>query len=99
MFSSLKFIIISGIGLCFVLLIPYLWLSAAFVSAFTSDAQIIDAGVSFLWVYVWVVSFMAIQLSIMRTFLTTGDAVCAMSVNPGHQFLFDIPFPHLFNHR
>lgn len=98
MLSALKFTIISGTGLCLVLLIPFLWLAPAFVRAFTSDEQIIEVGVSFLRAYAWVVPFMAIQLSMMSTFQATGNAVRAMSVNLGRQLLFNIPFLYLFNY-
>lgn len=97
MLSALKFTIISGTCLCLVLLVPFLWLAPAFVRAFTSDAQIIEVGVSFLRAYAWVVPFMALQMSMMCTFQATGSAVRAMVVNLGRQCLFNIPFLYLFN--
>lgn len=87
MLSALKFTIISGTCLCLVLLVPFLWLAPAFVRAFTSDAQIIEVGVSFLRAYAWVVPFMALQMSMMCTFQATGSAVRAMVVNLGRQCL------------
>lgn len=98
MVLALKFTMISGTVLCLVLLVPFIWLAPAFVKAFTSDARIIETGVSFLRAYAWVVPFMAIQMSIMCTFQATGNALRAMAVNLGRQLLFNIPFLYLFNH-
>ncbi len=98
MLSSMKFSLISGTGLCLVLLIPFLWLAPGFLRLFTSDPQIIDVGVRFLRAYAWVVPFMAVQMTVMCTFQAVGDGVRSMLINLGRQLLFYIPFLYLFNH-
>lgn len=98
MLSALKFTILSGTGLCLVLLLPFLSLAPFFIRAFSSDNKIIDVGVSFLHAYAWVVPFMAVQMCMMCTFQAMGEAVRAMIVNLGRQLLFYIPFLYLFNH-
>ena len=98
MLSALRFTILSGTGLCLILLIPFLGLASGFVTAFTSDPQIIEVGVTFLHAYAWAVPFMALQMSMMCTFQATGNALRAMLVNLGRQCLFNIPFLYLFDY-
>ena len=98
MLSAMRFSLISGTGVCLVLLIPFLWLAPSFLRLFTSDPQIIDVGVQFLRAYAWVVPFMAIQMTVMCTFQAVGDGVRSMLLNLGRQLLFYIPFLYLFNH-
>lgn len=97
MLSALKFTMLSGTGMCLVLLIPFVGFSSSFVGAFTSDAGIIDVGVRFLKAQAWAVPVMAVQLTMMVTFQATGQAVRAMIVNLGRQCLFNIPFMYLFS--
>lgn len=97
MLSALRFTILSGTGISFVLLVPFLWLAPAFVNVFTSDAQIMEVSVALLHAYAWGVPFMVLQMSMMCTFQATGSALCAMVVNLGRQCLFTIPFLYLFN--
>lgn len=98
MISALKFTMLSGTGLCLIMLIPFVWLAPSFVRAFTSDRQIIETGVQFLHAQAWAVPFMAVQMTMMCTFQATGQAVRAMIVNLGRQCLFYIPFLYLFNY-
>ena len=98
MLSALKFTMLSGTGVCLVLLVPFVWLSPNFVGAFTTDAQIIDVGVRFLRAQAWAVPIMGIQTTMMVTFQATGQAVRAMTVNMGRQLLYNIPFLFLFTH-
>ncbi len=98
MLSAMKFSLISGTGVCLILLIPFLWLAPGFLRLFSSDPQIIDVGVRFLRAYAWVVPFMAIQMTVMCTFQAVGDGVRSMLLNLGRQLLFYIPFLYLFNH-
>lgn len=98
MLSALKFTMLSGTGICLVLLIPFIWLSPNFVGAFTTDAQIIDVGVRFLRAQAWAVPIMAVQSTMMVTFQATGQAIRAMTVNMGRQLLYNIPFLFLFSH-
>ena len=98
MLSAMKFSLISGTGVCLILLIPFIWLAPGFLRLFTSDPQIIDVGVRFLRAYAWVVPFMAIQMTVMCTFQAVGDGVRSMLINLGRQLLFYIPFLYLFNH-
>ncbi len=95
--SALKFTLLSGTGLCLILLIPFLFLASAFMRAFTSDTAIIEVGIAFLHAYAWIIPFMGIQMTLMSTFQATGKAVQAMLVNLGRQCLFYIPFLYLFN--
>ena len=67
MLSALKFTMLSGTGICLVLLVPFVWLSPNFVGAFTTDAQIIDVGVRFLRAQAWAVPIMAVQSTMMVT--------------------------------
>ncbi len=97
MLSALKFTMLSGTGICLVLLIPFIWLSPNFVGAFTTDAQIIDVGVRFLRAQAWAVPIMAVQSTMMVTFQATGQAIRAMTVNMGRQLLYNIPFLFLFS--
>lgn len=97
MLSALKFTMLSGTGICLVLLIPFVWLSPNFVGAFTTDAQIIDVGVRFLRAQAWAVPIMAVQSTMMVTFQATGQAIRAMTVNMGRQLLYNIPFLFLFS--
>lgn len=97
MLSALKFTMLSGTGICLVLLIPFVWLSPNFVGAFTTDAQIIDVGVRFLRAQAWAVPIMAVQTTMMVTFQATGEAIQAMTVNMGRQLLYNIPFLFLFS--
>ncbi len=96
--SAMRFTILSGTCLCLVILIPFIWLSPAFMRAFTSDEKIIEVGIAFLRAYAWIVPFMAIQMTFMSTFQAIGSAVRAMLINLGRQCLFYIPFLYLFNH-
>lgn len=98
MISALKFTMLSGTGLCLIMLIPFVWLAPSFVRAFTSDRQIIETGVQFLHAQVWTIPFMAVQMTVMWTSQATGQAVRAMIVNLGRQCLFYIPFLYLFNY-
>lgn len=98
MLSALKFTMLSGTGICLVLLIPFVWLSPNFVGAFTTDGQIIDVGVRFLRAQAWAVPIMAVQSTMMVTFQATGQAIRAMTVNLGRQLLYNIPFLFLFSH-
>lgn len=97
MLSALKFTMLSGTGICLVLLVPFVWLSLNFVGAFTTDAQIIDVGVRFLRAQAWAVPIMAVQSTMMVTFQATGQAIRAMTVNMGRQLLYNIPFLFLFS--
>ena len=97
MLSALKFTMLSGTGICLVLLVPFVWLSPNFVGAFTTDAQIIDVGVRFLRAQAWAVPIMAVQSTMMVTFQATGQAIRAMTVNMGRQLLYNIPFLFLFS--
>ncbi len=97
MLSALKFTMLSGTGICLVLLVPFVWLSPNFVGAFTTDAQIIDVGVRFLRAQAWAVPIMAVQSTMMVTFQATGEAIRAMTVNMGRQLLYNIPFLFLFS--
>ena len=97
MLSALKFTMLSGTGICLVLLIPFVWLSPNFVGAFTTDVQIIDVGVRFLRAQAWAVPIMAVQSTMMVTFQATGQAIRAMIVNMGRQLLYNIPFLFLFS--
>lgn len=97
MLSALKFTMLSGTGICLVLLVPFVWLSPNFVRAFTTDAQIIDVGVRFLRAQAWAVPIMAVQSTMMVTFQATGQAIRAMTVNMGRQLLYNIPFLFLFS--
>lgn len=97
MLSALKFTMLSGTGICLLLLIPFVWLSPNFVGAFTTDAQIIDVGVRFLRAQAWAVPIMAVQTTMMVTFQATGQAIQAMTVNMGRQLLYNIPFLFLFS--
>lgn len=97
MLSALKFTMLSGTGICLVLLVPFIWLSPNFVGAFTTDAQIIDVGVRFLRAQAWAVPIMAVQSTMMVTFQATGEAIRAMTVNMGRQLLYNIPFLFLFS--
>lgn len=65
MLSAMKFSLVSGTGVCLVLLIPFLWLAPGFLRLFSSDPEIIGVGVRFLRAYAWVVPFMAIQMTVM----------------------------------
>ncbi len=98
MLAALRFTMLSGTGVCLVLLVPFVWLSPDFVRAFTSDAQIIDVGVRFLRAQAWAVPIMAVQITMMVTFQATGQAIRAMTVNMGRQLLYNIPFLFLFSH-
>lgn len=97
MLSALKFTMLSGTGICLVLLVPFVWLSPNFIGAFTTDAQIIDVGVRFLRAQAWAVPIMAVQSTMMVTFQATGQAIRAMTVNMGRQLLYNIPFLFLFS--
>lgn len=97
MISALKFTILSGTILCFVLLIPFVFMASLFMQAFTSVVQIVECGILFLKAYAWVVPIMALQMSMMATFQATGNAVRAMTISLGRQLLFNIPFLFLFN--
>lgn len=98
MLSALNFTMLSGTGVCLVLLVPFVWLSPNFVGAFTTDTQIIDVGVRFLRAQAWAVPIMAVQTTMMVTFQATGQAIRAMTVNMGRQLLYNIPFLFLFSH-
>lgn len=97
MLSSLKFTILSGTGLCLVMLVPFVWLAAAYMRIFTSDSEIIEVGCMFLRGYAWVVPGMALQTALMCTFQAVGAAGRATLLNLGKQVLFCIPFLWLFN--
>ena len=97
MISALKFTILSGTGLCLIMLIPFLWLASAYMRIFTSDSEIIETGCMFLRGYAWVVPGMALQTSLMCTFQAVGAAGRATLLNLGKQVLFCIPFLWLFN--
>lgn len=97
MLSSLKFTILSGTGLCLVMLVPFVWLAAAYMCIFTSDSEIIEVGCMFLRGYAWVVPGMALQTALMCTFQAVGAAGRATLLNLGKQVLFCIPFLWLFN--
>lgn len=97
MLSAFKFTLLSGTGICLVLLVPFVWLSTPFVGAFTSDAQIIDVGVRFLHAQAFAIPILGVQMAIMVTFQATGQAFRAMIVSLGRQCLFNIPFLLLFS--
>lgn len=97
MLSALKFTIMSGTGICLVMLIPFLWLAPAYMRMFTSEKEIIQVGCLFLRGYAWVVPGMALQTALMCTFQAVGAAGRATLLNLGKQLLFCIPFLWLFN--
>lgn len=97
MLSALKFTILSGTALCLIMLVPFVWLAAAYMRIFTSDSEIIEVGCMFLRGYAWVVPGMALQTALMCTFQAVGAAVRATLLNLGKQVLFCIPFLWLFN--
>lgn len=97
MLSALKFTILSGTALCLIMLVPFVWLAAAYMRIFTSDSEIIEVGCMFLRGYAWVVPGMALQTALMCTFQALGAAVRATLLNLGKQVLFCIPFLWLFN--
>lgn len=97
MLSALKFTILSGTGLCLIMLIPFIWLAPAYMRIFTSDSEIIEVGCMFLRGYAWVVPGMALQMTLMCTFQSVGAAGRATLLNLGKQLLFCIPFLWLFN--
>ena len=98
MISALKFTILSGTGLCLIMLIPFIWLAPAYMRVFSSRREIIDVGCMFLRGYSWVVPGMALQTALMCTFQAVGAAGRATLLNLGKQILFCIPFLWLFNH-
>lgn len=97
MLLALWFTILSGTGLCLIMLIPFIWLAPAYMRIFTSDNKIIEVGCMFLRGYAWVVPGMALQMALMCTFQSVGAAGRATLLNLGKQLLFCIPFLWLFN--
>lgn len=97
MLSALKFTIVSGTGLCLIMLIPFIWLAPAYMRIFTSDDQIIEMGCMFLRGYAWVVPGMALQTTLMCTFQSVCAVIRATLLNLGRQILFCIPVLWLFN--
>lgn len=96
--AAMKFTFITSTIGCLVLLIPFVGLSHAYMSAFTSNEQIIGAGMMFLRAQAIAVPLMGIQLTMMCTFQATGKAMHALIVNLGRQCLFYIPLLFLMNH-
>ena len=97
MMSGFKFTLITATAGCIVLLVPYLAFSGAFMSAFSSDADIIQVGILFLNRWAFAFPLLGIQLTMMCTFQATGKALFALIVNLGRQCLFYIPLLYLFN--
>ncbi len=97
MMSAFQFTLATTTAGCLLLLIPYLAFSGAFMSAFTSDAEIIEVGIMFLNRWAFAFPLLGVQLTMMCTFQATGKALFALIVNLGRQCLFYIPLLYLFN--
>lgn len=97
MMSALKFTLLTSTAGCIILLIPLLGFSNLYMSAFTSDKDIIQTGMMFLHAQAFAIPFLGIQLTMMCTFQATGKAVHALVVNLGRQCLFYIPLLYIFN--
>lgn len=97
MTSAMKFTFLTSTVGCLVLLIPFLGFSGGFMSAFTSDEQIIKTGMMFLRAQAFSIPLLGIQLTMMCTFQATGKAVHALVVNLGRQCLFYIPLLYILN--
>lgn len=97
MMSAMKFTLITSTAGCLVLLIPFVGLSHAFMSAFTSNELIIQTGTMFLNAQAFAIPLLGVQLTMMCTFQATGKAVHALIVNLGRQCFFYIPLLFLMN--
>lgn len=95
--AGFKFVLISATGICIVFLIPFIFLSPAFMGVFTDVGEIIDTGVTFLRAYAWCVPIMGIQVTHTCIFQSTGSAVKALIVNLGRQCVFYMPLILLMN--
>lgn len=98
MLSAFRFTVLTGTGLCVVLMIPCVWLAPAYMRAFTSVPEIIDVGIYYLHATAFAMPLFGLEFTLMSTFQAMGKAVPAMIVNLGRQCLFYIPFLYLFNH-
>lgn len=98
MLSAFRFTVLTGTGLCVVLMSFCTWLGPAYMRAFTSVPEIIDVGVFFLHATAFAMPLFGLEFTLMSTFQAMGKAVQAMIVNLGRQCLFYIPFLYLFNH-
>lgn len=72
MLSALKFVMISSTCICIVFLLPFIFLSRAFMGAFTPEEEIIGTGVQFLHAYAWCLPILGLQISLMCTFQAAG---------------------------
>lgn len=95
--SALKFTAVTATGACIILLIPFVGLSHWFMTAFTSDTEIINTGVMFLRIQAFAVPILGLQLTMMCTFQAMGKAVHALVINLGRQCLFYIPLLYILN--
>lgn len=98
MIEAFRFTLLSGTILCLILTTPCIWLSSAYMRAFSSHPGVIDVGVRFLRAHAFAIPVLALQQTLMATFQATGDAGKATVVSLGRQFLFYIPLLLLLNH-
>lgn len=96
--SAFKFTLISSTILCLILLIPFLLIARAFISAFSSVPEVIDVGVLFLQMYAICLPFLGMQFTFMSTLQVLGKAFRAMIVTIGRQTVFFFPLVYLLNH-
>ena len=97
MLSALKFVMISSTCVCIVFVIPFVFLSRAFMGAFTPEEEIIGTGVQFLHAYAWCLPILGLQISLMCTFQATGNGLKSLIINLGRQCLFHMPLIVIFN--
>ncbi len=95
--SGLKTTMVYNTALACFFTLLFVLFGRSFVTAFTDDPDVINAGTKILHAFCWGAPFIGLQLTLMTTFQATGKAVRSMLISLGRQCILYFPLVLILN--